>query len=1004
MDVMMEMSPLGMVRFASMPFELLESLALKQGDDRDLHLRKLFEDPFINEAIYVASRSLHERLTSKTGNSQEQRDHLDAFAKYLQRMTFRATPFGLFASAGVARVGATLRADAPTLGDLKRRCRLDWSAVFQLSKRASEGNTVTVATNDTIGVFDDRIRYVSSHSQATANGQRHFTLEEADLDDSLRVVLEAASKPISRRELVQTLTSRSENRYSANEWSTYINALLDAQILCFDHLTPLTADNPLKPLAAHAHSVEIDRIDASLSSAERAPLHQSSLPLHRRVDAEIAQLGVGQASRSNVQVDLFDTRDAGLTLSRAEVDAVERAVKLVLQPSVSLRAVLTDFIRRFTDRFGSTRVPILIALDGSSGVGYGATIEPGNDLLRAFGAFGDREAVLPPSRMVRETSEYPLGRPADDLYSRLTPDSLSAPSWPDSLQPRVGTANCSLWRDHTGQATVEVRGVSTRDAGRMYGRFAHALAPLRELLSTSDTDDADEVIAEVVHLPVDRMANVATRPPLSRYEIPIRTGTSPEATPLPLSDLSLFVRNNRLHLYSESLKKVVRPRVSNAHLPKGPMQLGVYKLLLDMVSQEVTGVQFSLRTAFPGATFLPGLVIDGVIVGRPTWRIPDHLRAKSHSAAHLSAATDGFRQWAREVRLPTWFTAIQGDNVLPIHLASDWMVTEMLKLFSSKDRMDLSDVSPLGMKPFASNGLGETHHHEIVVDLSNRAHRPQRVYAPMKHDATLTNQSQTRWEYVRLYAGHHQQHAALMELAQVLNGKNFFFVRYSDHDGPHLRVRLKRTTGGRPLADIAENLRRQGYIHSYATDIYVPEIERYGGPLAHPLLEELFCHDSTYVLDLLSSSNLDTHSRWIAGVSNMHSYLHALGLVHADDQMVFASRACADFEREFQFSKNDRATVGKIFRSFPPTLERLHQAAASEASSATFPAEIADFWHQAVAVTEISGQALYGIRWSIIHMHANRLFPAQQRSHEAVCWQLLRRVLLRETKRVAPEV
>jgi thiopeptide-type bacteriocin biosynthesis protein len=116
--------------------------------------------------------------------------------------------------------------------------------------------------------------------------------------------------------------------------------------------------------------------------------------------------------------------------------------------------------------------------------------------------------------------------------------------------------------------------------------------------------------------------------------------------------------------------------------------------------------------------------------------------------------------------------------------------------------------------------------------------------------------------------------------------RRWFFIRYSDPEF-HLRWRLEgdpKTLTRRIWPAIQKavgGLLEQGKVWRVQLDTYEREVERYGGPEAFPLVEQLFHADSEAVLDLsgmLEPGDAGLDERWRLALAGADRLLHDLGL------------------------------------------------------------------------------------------------------------------------------
>ncbi|MFG2873482.1 thiopeptide-type bacteriocin biosynthesis protein [Streptomyces sp. NPDC048337] len=122
-------------------------------------------------------------------------------------------------------------------------------------------------------------------------------------------------------------------------------------------------------------------------------------------------------------------------------------------------------------------------------------------------------------------------------------------------------------------------------------------------------------------------------------------------------------------------------------------------------------------------------------------------------------------------------------------------------------------------------------------------------------------------------------------------GAAWFFIRYSE-GGPHLRIRVRGLDEGSALELRAELgvlvKKRDGRVEEVE---YVPETERYGGPTALPLAEEVFVRSTRVAVEAVARTRRGSE-RLALGVDLAHATAFALGLDrHAAAQWLRAQAA-----------------------------------------------------------------------------------------------------------------
>ncbi|HEX8868798.1 MAG TPA: thiopeptide-type bacteriocin biosynthesis protein, partial [Lentzea sp.] len=105
-------------------------------------------------------------------------------------------------------------------------------------------------------------------------------------------------------------------------------------------------------------------------------------------------------------------------------------------------------------------------------------------------------------------------------------------------------------------------------------------------------------------------------------------------------------------------------------------------------------------------------------------------------------------------------------------------------------------------------------------------------------------------------------------LAEVMAPHEWYFLRYWE-TGPHLRVRFKNANTANLRTRLRDLIAQQDFAtepdeedwlpHGDVREVeYVPETERYGGPEALPVAEEVFCRSTEVAVAVLKAAHTDS--------------------------------------------------------------------------------------------------------------------------------------------------
>lgn len=274
----------------------------------------------------------------------------------------------------------------------------------------------------------------------------------------------------------------------------------------------------------------------------------------------------------------------------------------------------------------------------------------------------------------------------------------------------------------------------------------------------------------------------------------------------------------------------------------------------------------------------------------------------------------------------------------------------------------------------------------------------------------------SEWTQFNIYAHEDIQNDVIQSLGVSLADiqrsgdiKDFFFVRYADQDGSHIRFRLRwgdeesRMRGTTRFLEAIRRLAQDRKILSATQVPYVREVNRYGGHHCLAACETIFGADSRACIELLSTWNLnDQDDSVLPALSSADLMLSQLGVMDISAKLAFAARAASGFSSEFKFGTRERKAIGQLFRDLRSGGDdRLAVMGRSElmAPMRRMLSKIKEPWERIEPLLVADQAQLYRIRWSILHMRMNRLLGKEHRLQEAILWDLLRRHYLASTSR-----
>jgi lantibiotic biosynthesis protein len=734
-------------------------------------LRAALDRPEIAEAVFLASPSLTDALAlwRADPDSRKGRRAEAALVRYLQRMTTRPTPFGLFSGCSLGRLdgagrdggeggdgakGGRTLLELPGRAGYQRHTRLDMDYLFALCEDLGRDPALR-----------RELLYRPSSSLYRAAGRLRYA--EARLDGKTRLYFLAALEPTSYLEATLARAGESGNGAGAaagaggakladlaaalvaedpdgevtlEEAEEYIGELIDSQVLVSDLTPDVTGPEAVHGLEERLAALPAGRPAAAALAAARTAIDEldaaglgAPAERYRAVAADLERLPTSVELSRLFQLDLVKPAPAA-RLDKAVVDELQRG--LVLLHRLAGGRVTGDrqdgldrFRQELTDRYGEGRwVPLAQALDEETGIGFerldGAEAEA-SPLLRGLplgGTAAEATTRWTPLRawqlrqleqaLARGEQEIEL-RPAD--VEKLAAKELQP--LPDALQVMAVLAAGSAADVGEGRFRLLWKGAGGPSGARLLGRFCHADPELeREVRAHLAAEQAlrpGAVFAEIVHLPQGRIGNILSRPVLRDYEIPYlgRSGAPPERQ-IPLTDLSVTVTEQRVVLRSERLGREVVPRLTSAH--NFATGLGLYRFLCALQSQGIVGGLGWSWGPLEGAAFLPRVASGRLVLSRARWRLEeDEIKALTREPG-TAAAFAAVQRFRAERRLPRYALLGDGDHELLVDFDNVLSVEAWVDVLDGRREALLFELFP-GPEELCATGPEGRFVHELLV-------------------------------------------------------------------------------------------------------------------------------------------------------------------------------------------------------------------------------------------------------------------------------------------------
>ncbi|PSK94719.1 lantibiotic dehydratase [Taibaiella chishuiensis] len=1008
-------------------------------------------------ALYIGSRELVKELNrfiEQPGEFNEKKINKlkSSLYKYWVRACSRSTPYGVFAGCSLGTIGAETQLTINGPGEAIQQVRLDMDYYTKVCsyilKEVYIRKELRFYTNNSVYKIGDKFRYAE---YTINNNRRKYLLSSITNSVFIEQIIEKAQAGLTIGEMVQLILAEDDS-IAQEEAEGFVNELIDAQLLISEMEPKITGPGNLPLLIDRLESIadakalrdQLLALSVLFSKQDYDQERLSEIHQQCETDFPIA------LPKDLLQIDLFKST-SHCTLSADMVNDITQKLSKLLAICNSYpqgNTELTNFGNKLNELYDGQEIPLNLALDAETGIGYGASIDNSfhtpfvEDIMAGGGSNG-------PSTI----NWTPLQQLSLDKYEQFIKDRLTTVHITDEdLKPFGKTDNLnfasscflfgSLHKAAPGAPEGQdylfsMQSLGGPSAANLLGRFCSGdtemTEKVKDLLREEEATDPDAIFAEVVHFPEARATNVLIRPILRPYEIPYVGVASVDAEhQLPLSDLMVSVQRGNIVLRSKKWNKRVIPRLSSAH-NYGYNSLPAYKFLCDLQQQGVRSGFYWDWGVCSGKPYLPRVMYHNIIISRATWELKQ--KDVDTLTKDKNKIVENITRYREERNMPALVTIADADNELLIDCTQPESLEILFDFVKKRQSVKLREFL-----------FGENE--SMVTDTDNRAYtnevliplRYKPVTAEQKAAARFHDQEQmqsiprnytpgSEWLYVKIYCGYALTEELLStyfaekipEWKEAGLAESFFFLRYADPN-PHLRLRFlnsaDRSKNEQLLTMIFDDLQpyiEAGQIKKIQTDTYTREIERYGASTM-ALSEQLFDADSHAVLGIVSmlEGPEGEEYRWKLAARGLDILLDDFGF-NLEWKKNLLGNLQRGFVEEFGGAKLLNKQLNDKYRRFQKDIESFLNDEDDEQNDI---ADVIDIFRQRSArIRELAPEIVrlaaeesgnenqhWDLLSSYIHMFLNRLFVAKQRKHELLIYHFLEKYYTSKVAQAAKAV
>ncbi|GGH16409.1 lantibiotic dehydratase [Pedobacter zeae] len=899
----------------------------------------------LKQAISVSSAAFYETIKEVKASELKDLPPRVYFTiwKYFNRAKFRSTPYGTFAGFTLLN-NAIKPSESKIVIEQTQTVRelVDWPSKNNIQFPLADllQKNCLLFSNSSYYLTPNSIRYI-----ACSDGV--FELAELDQDNFVKQILAACLKPLRFNDLVKQLNL--SNAETDNLFGL-LQDMHDLQLIFTNYDPNIIGDDYFERLGLNA---------------------TAGLPKYL-----IAQR---KALSGGINEHLFQAVPGLITMLHNIMPARDRDA-------------LSQFQVRFKKKFEEQEVPLLLALDPEMGVGYDELEQSGHNsaFITRFSnkapKKSDAENIKTALKPYLTEQHFEKGKTVYLNKQDVKPNQKLAPL-PNSFSMVMSVHDDLIFIEQIGGVT----------SNALNGRFTMAADEVaqyaKDVAAAEQQANPEVLFFDVAYMVEASVDNVNRRKLIYGHQLSILNFDT-SASPLALNDIQISIRGTEIILRSKHLNKRLVPRMASAY-NYTRSDLSVFRLLCDLQYQGIqANLSFQLDTVFPDLDYYPRLQYQNIVLSRNKWRIKKEALLGADQKL-LSVAN--CRSYLNNLGVSEYFKAGISDQTLCFALQNDDDIAAFLQYLQKNGSTYIEEmllpqnttvIDEAGRPYLAQFVLGLGHGEQIYRGLTKKSADAgvTRFFLPGKE-----------WLYFEIYSHHQRGDQILTEVIAPLvsthsdHVKSWFFIRYNEN-GNHIRfrIRLNNPDDGQlltsKLMDDLELFVNSGLVSDVQIKTYKRELERYGSNMIENV-EQHFAVDSEFVLSLLKTQADDFSKYQWCGL--LFSKITGSGVIDkpAINKMV---RLMSDsFNEEHRLDAADFKQLNNHYQEFRKT-ERAVSTAEQERSFGMF----SDSFIKTLKLC--APENAPKLLTDLIHMHVNRLFNQDQRTHEMVMYYFLLKDIQRQ--------
>lgn len=983
-------------------------------------------------ANFEVFKQAKEYCAGKIISEKENKRLYKTIKNYFIRMHKKTVPFGYFAQLFPGEWGNETRIK---ITKSSPKLRLDMKVLAQIMDKVATDPQIMKSlkyySNNTIYEKGNNYRYNEVNNE---NDEINYKLSSVEKNQYLQLIIDICKNGSTIDNIILSLN---DNTYSYEEFYDFICSLISEQILISELRLSGCGKDPfiflkdkIKGIASNTPVgyIYLEKIYNIETILELLSCSNDPFQLLENLKSEVEYFTNDINMKELIQIDCFSCPEN--TFINKEIQKqIAKAIAFVSnfkQPDNLPK--LEKFKKLFNERYEDAIMPLMEVLDTDTGISFGDfEYEFSNNFSKKIG-FENRQIPKDFTDSVSKAKlilyQKYLAAVSQKKYI-ITINDEDIEEVEDKIDQLATTFQVVFQYFNQKNDLLYLYTVGNSCAGNLISRFAYGEKKLETILEKiaqfEDSKYQHAVVAEIVHVPEYRIANITHRPSFRNYEIPIVTLSELDSdNQITLDDLLVTVRENKIILISKKLNKVVIPRLTNAH-NYGMKTLPIYQFLSELNYQNVVpDIQLYLGILDLIGPFVPRVQYNNIILSLAQWTFkPDEI-LKYFS---IPMDMDKIEKFRANFQVPKFITHLYNGKATFIDLEDNDSVEEFVELIKGSQKVFFYEYIFDSENCPTRDSNKSSYCNEVIAFVKNHARNNPSYKYLLDQDKVKTKRNffpADNWVYFKIYFGLKSYIQFIKNVLPFIFEKysvdnNIFYLPYNDPEF-HLRLRINIESSSKNINvinDVLNDIKEIGAdlgVSKVVIDTYKREVERYGNDTIS-MAERIFSIDSEFLCNNFDFiyNNHRPYLPCMAGTL-INSILEAFEYTFEDKRILIDyiyKQYCNEFnvteKSQTYFNISDVLQKNKkIILTYFDNFENGHVTESIKFLNSLniFKQNINIEWNQNVEKFKTI-KAKNDFVKSIIHMLCIRVFLQYPRQNELITYSILReyyRIIFYKTK------